>query len=131
MYIALPLSPHPLPLLPLPSQIHSPLPSPPSSPRHYTVPGLGRLTVWSNGHVRCVFADRTIIDLYDPRCVGTSSPGGRGVRDRGVRGAQGVQVAKGVWIGEHLCRVMQPNGRYVMISTLHPPSHHRYCASCM
>ena len=126
-------------------QIPSPLPSPPSCPRYYTVPGLGRFTLRANGHIRCVFVDRTIVDFYLPpsqpsttprlitgsehsssNCGGSSanSPCPPGMSVAG--GARGVEVARGVWIGGNLCRVMQPNGRYKMVSTQHPSSHHRW-----
>ena len=40
-----------------------------------------------------------------------------------------MEVARGVWIGKQLCRVMQPNGRYVMVSTQHPSTLHRQAPS--
>ena len=109
------------------------------------MPGLGRFTARANGHVRCVFADRIIIDFYRPQTQNCSTTtthklsdinsdtlsdlasGGQGSASQG--GARGVEVARGVWIGEQLCRVMQPNGRYVMVSTQHPSTLHRQAPS--
>ncbi|CAI8011429.1 Uncharacterized protein C5orf34 homolog [Geodia barretti] len=114
----------------------SPLPSPPSSPLHYTVPGLGRFTVRTNGHVRCVFIDRTIVDFFNTSKTDLNRENetpdltsrGSGLNfscppgfDRG----RGVEVARGVWVDQNWCRLFQPNGRYLILSTHHPTSHHR------
>ena len=69
------------------------------------VPGLGRFTAFSSGHIRMVFADHTSLDLLHP----SASP------------AQGVMVGGGeVMLEKGVCRVMLPNGRYQMVSTSHP-----------
>ena len=122
-------------------QTPSPPPSPPSSPLHYSVPGLGRFTVRANGHVRCVFTDRTTVDFFNTFRRPSSDltqevdgsdlvSGGSGVNSRSPPGVgrgrgRGVEVARGVWVDHNWCRLLQPNGRYLMLSAHHPTSHHR------
>jgi hypothetical protein len=114
----------------------SPLPSPPSSPIHYTVPGLGRFTVRANGHVRCVFIDRTIVDFYNTSKTDMNRENdtpdltsrGSGLNSScppGFDRGRGVEVARGVWVDQNWCRLLQPNGRYLILSTHHPTSHHK------
>ena len=88
----------------------APPPSPPLPPLRYSVPGLGQFTARSNGHIRCVFPDHTTVDCYCPALQ----------RGGGPEGAGGVELGRGVWLGEEVCRVMLPNGRYQMVSTQHP-----------
>lgn len=90
------------------------------------MPGLGRFTARANGHIRCVFSDRTVVDFFSSSLNTSGSIEGQNSScpPLGVK-TRGVEVAQGVWIGEQLCRVMQPNGRYVMVATQHPAGFYR------
>ena len=104
------------------------------TPPSIILPSHNTITDTTSASISLSLEEREFGGGLDRRSQGVKvARGPQGVEvDRGTQGVKvakrprGVEVARGVWIGEHLCRVLQPNGRYMMVSTQHPTSHHRF-----